>query len=293
MNMTNTSGIKCFSTLWWVVVGATWLPGIDMIVATPFQYPLVGRGGSNPLQRPTRPPKCWFQYPLVGRGGSNAKLEHVDEAYLNVSVPSGGSWWEQLSYSHVTLPITKMFQYPLVGRGGSNYGRAPGALRRPGVSVPSGGSWWEQPAVILQFDDAQRVSVPSGGSWWEQPSCRWDEIVGVMFQYPLVGRGGSNDVRTTGLRQGLLFQYPLVGRGGSNTVKLRVQQHVPHVSVPSGGSWWEQPPTIFAPNVGKMVTNLNNGANKGFVAAAFSLFFHLFYRKGGDVRKTKFAAAFR
>ncbi len=61
-----------------------------------------------------------FQYPLVGRGGSNYQRLTIPTSGKWVSVPSGGSWWEQLAIQEMKVKQIYLFQYPLVGRGGSN-----------------------------------------------------------------------------------------------------------------------------------------------------------------------------
>ncbi len=164
-------GRHSFSTLWWVVVGATRLSQKRFGLTLRFQYPLVGRGGSNQAERDAwHSEEKLFQYPLVGRGGSNLLPDAIFPLGTEVSVPSGGSWWEQ---------------------------HRPGLCLycRSEVSVPSGGSWWEQHTV-----------------WGQHRPRRFP------FQYPLVGRGGSNAAEQPGGRcVGVAFQYPLVGRGGSNS----------------------------------------------------------------------------
>ncbi len=182
-----------FSTLWWVVVGATLTSTGRAIVNLTFQYPLVGRGGSNSGREVgRRGAGRVFQYPLVGRGGSNITQIYCQDVGGEVSVPSGGSWWEQ--------------------RGLGLYPPAP----RWRFST----LWW----VVV-------------GATIRSVEC---DCSATKFQYPLVGRGGSNSPRLTSPLLQLGFQYPLVGRGGSNTKVRNNHLGINIVSVPSGGSWWEQ-----------------------------------------------------
>ncbi len=182
-----------------------------------------------------------FQYPLVGRGGSNGLALAAVFRYCAVSVPSGGSWWEQ----------------PRCGTR---------SLVAPSVSVPSGGSWWEQPKVGCPPTAPHYVSVPSGGSWWEQPYSRlsihavsmsfstlWWVVVGatvrgwrtqrllLRFQYPLVGRGGSNSAGGFDTAAGTKVSVPSGGSWWEQRLVQRTLSALYQVSVPSGGSWWEQP----------------------------------------------------
>ncbi len=94
----------------------------------------------------------------------------------------------------------------------------PGMLceNREAVSVPSGGSWWEQRSGRGINQRGRWVSVPSGGSWWEQLIYTAALPMITKFQYPLVGRGGSNTRPQPPQPLNKKFQYPLVGRGGSN-----------------------------------------------------------------------------
>ncbi len=89
-----------------------------------------------------------------------------------VSVPSGGSWWEQRFVKDGVGTLASLFQYPLVGRGGSNINSSMVRnICRHGFST----LWW----VVVGATQAHNPL-------WESP---W------RFQYPLVGRGGSNGNR--------------------------------------------------------------------------------------------------
>ncbi len=232
----STAGNRRFSTLWWVVVGATTVSVI--------QYAR----------------ESLFQYPLVGRGGSNIRCEMITAVNRSVSVPSGGSWWEQPPYvtaawpgNRVSVPSggswwEQLYPPALRWRGENRFstlwwvvvGATPPAGTEPAPEIGFSTLWWVVVGAtigLVLFEGGMiYVSVPSGGSWWEQPirprrtvgrgrgfSTLWWVVVGATSNR---GRQSDRDRR---------FQYPLVGRGGSN----RSGRTAPYATFPSFSTlWW-------------------------------------------------------
>ncbi len=112
---------------------------------------------------------------------------------LNVSVPSGGSWWEQHTTASGFGGAEQRFQYPLVGRGGSN----------PDDRLPSDRAalcfstlWWVVVGATALVVRALTTKLCFSTLWWVVVGATRTRDISSMiickFQYPLVGRGGSN-----------------------------------------------------------------------------------------------------